>query len=116
MNDANNPEKISIIKKIFDKFNTEVFGGALIQPKFSLNIRKGSLGYIYIDDDGCYNISINWRKCGKKDYLVLGTILHEMIHMYHSFVLNIPFEDLDHGPLFESMATELEKKYRIPVI
>lgn len=102
----------------FDEYNTKYFGGRLSRPNFSLRCPDGNWGYYqpdatfnritrktFVKSPGILYLNANYSR-EEKDWV--GTLLHEMIHMYINTVLCI-YPINDHGREFYNIANRLNQ-------
>lgn len=103
--------------KVYDFYNTELFGGLLPQVVFSVEQRKGVRGYFsplkFTDSNEnsygiiCFNPSFLYSGNEEK---VFSTLVHEMCHLY----MKINGEDVVKGYHSASWAKKMEKLGLLP--
>ena len=102
----------------FDEYNAKYFGGRLARPRFSLRCSPNHWGYYQpnatynritrrttIKSPGTLFLNGNYSR-EEKDWI--GTMLHEMIHMYINTVLR-KFPINDHGNDFYNIAMRINQ-------
>lgn len=102
----------------FDEYNTKYFGGRLARPRFSLRCPKGNWGYYQpnatynritrkttVKSPGTLFLNGNYSR-EERDWI--GTMLHEMIHMYINTVM-CKYPINDHGDDFYNMAMRINQ-------
>lgn len=107
------------IQQTFSEYNTKYFGGRLPMPRFSLNCHQGNWGYYKpnaifnqitrritkINSPGTIMLNGAFSR-DEKDWI--GTLLHEMIHMYIIVVLK-KYPKNQHGQEFYNIAYYMNK-------
>lgn len=106
------------MKMKFEYFNKKYFGNKLETPRFSLECRKGHWGYYSANNP--YNVltrNVELKDLGtihlngsvsRTESDLIGTLLHEMIHMYIMTVLK-KYPKNQHGKEFVSIANVINK-------
>lgn len=102
--------------KMFNEFNERFFGGEL--PKviitFESGYKKGAFGWIYTkptweqSKQERYNINISSDFLDRDVYAVLGTLLHEMCHLYalENGIKDTSRSGIYHNKKFKQIAEE----------
>lgn len=110
------------MSEYFDKFNNDYFDGKLVKGTIWYNNKlrnaRGMFQVRGITDEVCvrtqYTIYISPKYASKEWYL--GTLLHEMIHLYICcFYPNEFWHGEEHGTMFKKIANELTKKSGLPI-
>lgn len=109
---------IAWMSQTFDEYNRKYFGGKLRLPNFSTRCSNQHWGYYM--PDGTYNkVTRTFKPNGfgtlylngnydREENDLIGTLLHEMIHMYiNTVMLKYPLNP--HGRYFTSFANRLNQ-------
>ena len=104
------------MQQAFGFYNKKYFGGRLEVPKFNLNCPYGNWGFYTpngtfdrftrrakIFGSGTISLSNEYSR-DEKD--LIGTLLHEMIHMY-IILVNKKYPFNQHGSMFQNWADKL---------
>ena len=106
------------LQQAFGFYNEKYFGGRLKTPKFSLNCPYGNWGFY--TPNGTFNritrratifgpgtLSLT-SKYSRDEKDLIGTLLHEMIHMYINTVM-LKYPTNPHGREFQEIAQRLNQ-------
>jgi hypothetical protein len=115
------PSKIAELERLHDKLNEEFFSGKLMHIRILLESRSRYYDGLYTahylkhrpNPDRLHEATITIHtKCWSEPNIVLGTLLHEMIHQYQAEVLG---RDCNHDAIFVSIAKRGERIYKTQV-
>ena len=106
------------MQQAFGFYNKKYFGGRLKTPKFSLDCPYGNWGFY--TPNGTFNrvtrratifgpgtLSLT-SKYSRDEKDLIGTLLHEMIHMYINTVM-LKYPTIPHGREFQELAQRLNQ-------
>lgn len=106
------------LKQAFNYYNTKYFGGKLMMPSFSLRCSDNNWGFykpngtfnkltrrVALNGPGILFLNGNYSR-EEKDWV--GTLLHEMIHMYINTVMLL-YPSNPHGKEFYQLAQKINE-------
>lgn len=106
--------------RMHDQINQDFFDGKLLRIRIKLEKRNvinyGTYEAFTRLSDEAYRLESAVIKihteCFTDQKLLLGTLIHEMIHQWQAEIAKVP---VDHGPEFEEKRREAEARYGVEV-
>ena len=108
------------MRLLWNRINTEDFGGQLTEPHFSVSRRANTVegAFTYARVKGRANqmkLMLHKSMFGDPDKF-LAAMLHEMIHQWEVEILGVCAQDTDHHGAFAEKAAALSLKYNVDVM